>query len=243
VYHWKRDVHATGTIGGSIAPTVLPNGASVKRLAFVLMFFLLVAASASADGVPSLVSGPVPDGSNFDFNYMLSFSGNERLDPTATSGVTCPGLGGKLVQCTPAGSFVTIYDIQGFVSASSGASGWATFMQLNGLTPSTINGASIDDPTLVNVTFMYTGPVVLGPFDVTGFQIISSLNGLQDGVFTSQTTNNTPSGSNGTTIQTAGSVRVPSGPSPTPMPEPASILLLGAGLIGIAAKARPKRRR
>jgi PEP-CTERM motif-containing protein len=214
----------------------------VKRLIFVLAFSLLVGASARADGIPSLVSGPIADGSNFDFNYMLSFSASERLDPTATSGVACPGLGGKLVQCNPAGTFVTIYDIQGFVSASAGASGFVTSMQLNGLTPSTINGASIDDPTLVNVTFMYTGPVVLGPVDVTGFQIISSLNGIQNGVFTSQTTNDLPGGSNGTTIQTVGSVSVPSGPGPTPAPEPASILLLGAGLIGIGATARRKTR-
>jgi hypothetical protein len=181
---------------------------------------------ANASIVPSLDSGnPVNnmDGT-FTFNYTASLSNDERLDPMATSGATCPPNGNT--QCNPPGTFFTIYDIPGFVSANTTATGWNTTMQLTGITP------SLENPTdggLPNVTFTYTGAVTSGPENISGFQIISTDGGMAIGTYTSQATKNVGILS-GTTDQQIGSVEIPA----STVPEPASMALIGAGLIGLA---------
>src|ERR1700693_6218688 len=103
-----------------------------------LLGLLAVAASlASADVIAVLDSGPISlGGGDFGFNYRADLSGDERLDPTATNGVTCPGPGSSVIQCSPIGTFFTIYDILGFVSANTSASGWSVTTSNTGVTPS-----------------------------------------------------------------------------------------------------------
>jgi hypothetical protein len=69
--------------------------------------------------------------------------------------------------------------------------------------------------------------------DISGFQIVSNDGGMAVGTYTSQATNNV-AGSilNGTTDQHIGSVVIPA--PTTGVPEPASMALIGAGLIGLA---------
>jgi hypothetical protein len=131
---------------------------------------------ASAAIIPMLnPGGPTASGSNFAFSYTADLQQDERLDPAATAGMTCPGPNGAKVQCNPPGTFFTIYDIPDFVSASA-PSGWGVVTQLVGMTPSSINGPSIDMEAVMNVTFVYSGPVlhangVIVP--ITGFTIVS----------------------------------------------------------------------
>jgi len=194
-----------------------------------------MAALANASLIPVL-SSELPSGSNFAFNYTANVTADERLDPTATNGVTCPGAGNTLVQCNPAGTFFTIYDIPGFISAFTTASGWTVSEQNTGATPSTINGSSFDSPALTNVTFAYTGSVVAGPATVTGFQIVSSDSGQNtSGHFTSQSTNNLGS-SAGTSAQLSSSVAVPgssAGVPGDPAPEPRSLVMIGLGVMAV----------
>jgi hypothetical protein len=214
----------------------------MKRIAVLLALGFLAIGTANASIIPVLLTGPVPDGLNFDYTYQADLSGDERLDPAATNGVTCFGS-----LCNPPGTFFTIYDIPGFVSAAVSAAGWGVSIQLTGLTPSSI---SAPDGGLVNVTFTYTGPVVHAngtTVDFTGFTVVSTENGLTNGVFSSQATKDgialsgLPDPTNGLTDQVVGPVSVPSGPS-NPTPEPVSLVLLGSGLLGIGSVARKKLR-
>ena len=194
--------------------------------------------AANAAIIPVLNSGsPTPSGSNFAFNYTANLQQDERLDPAATSGVTCPGPSNSTtnVQCQPPGTFFTIYDVPDFVGASA-PSGWMMSHQLLGLTPSSVNGSSIDLPTVVNVTFMYIGPVlhangVVVP--ISGFQIISKDNLTVPGFYSFQATKDSGD-SAGNTDQGAGPTTVPSitGEIQT-VPETGSLLLLGCGLIAL----------
>jgi hypothetical protein len=199
----------------------------LRRLIVSCMAIFTLTVCADASILPFLASPPVDlGGGQFAFNYDIGVSGDERLDPTATSGDSC--FGGP---CNPAGTFFTIYDISGFVSASASAPGWTESTQATGLTPFNIG---IPDSGLPNVTFTYTGAVVDGPVDISGFQIISTVGGVMQGEFSSQATNNTTDLS-GTTDFLFGSVSVPG----SGVPEPAFAgVFLTVGLIGFGFARR-----
>ena len=214
----------------------------MRRLFLWLAMTVFTTAFANATIIAILNSGPTPVSGGFAFNYRADLTGDERLDPVATSGQTCPAPGPTLVQCNPPGTFFTVYDIPGFASANTTASGWFVTTQNVGITPSTINGSSIDNPAIVNVTFTYTGPVVHAngsTVSFTGFQIVSTFNGVNaGGNFSSQATKDAGD-SIGNTDQVVGPVSIPA----ATVPEPGSMALIGAGLIGLALLgARSSRR-
>lgn len=185
---------------------------SLKRfiVGTALLFFLTESAGATL--TPILLSVSPLSSGQVAFNYEIALAGSERLDPAATNGVTCRGSSSRTVQCNPRGTFVTIYDIPGFVSATTIAADWSVIHKTFGLTPSSID-ASFDDSALTNVTFTYSGPVVHGlgsTISFSGFQIISTAGSVNEhGHFSSQSTHDA-GGASGLTIQSVGSASVPS---------------------------------
>jgi hypothetical protein len=210
-----------------------------SRIALLAATAFLVSTPGHAALIPVLDSVSASS-SNTTYTYQVDLLPDESLDPSGTAGVTCPGPASSLVQCNPAGTFVTIYDIPDFVSASSSSPGWFATVQTTGITPSTVSGA-FDDPGLVNVTFFYTGPVVMAQgteIPLTGFEIVSSIGGTSNGEFAYQATKDTGMES-GNTDQGDGPVVVPgSGSVIQAVPEPSSMGLWGGGLVLLGISRR-----
>jgi hypothetical protein len=207
----------------------------MKRIALLLALGIFLVGTANASITPVLTVGPVPVGIAFEYTYTAGLSPDESLNPVATNGVTCPGSGSTLVQCSPPGTFFTIYDVPGLESASVSAPGWFVSVQPLGSTPSTI--LPPDNPTIENVTFTYTGPLVTGLNFFSGFEITSSDDGLASGIYTDQATLT----SNSLTTQGLGTVMIPA-PGMGPTPEPGSVVLAVTGLLGLSAATRRRLR-
>ncbi len=215
----------------------------MRSVGLLVIVSLALAVCGSASIIPDLQFGPVSlGGGSFLYVYEANMSDQERLDPTATSGVTCAGPGPTvtLVQCNPKGTFFTIYDVGGLdpvaTLAASMPSGWGVSFNSIGLTPSTLNG-QVPDGAIFNVTFKYTGPVVSGPVTITGFDVISTDNGTALGFYSSQATEK----SNGLTHQEDSFIEVPANPANT-VPEPVYLAPIAAGLIGLAFARKRLRR-
>jgi hypothetical protein len=197
-----------------------------RALLFSVVSMLALSLSAKANIIPSVVS--VTGTGPFTWNYMAHLTTDERLDPAATNGSTCSG-----APCVPPGTFFTIYDFNGYVGGSVHASapGWGATAQFVGVTPQ--NTSPADNPQIINLTFMYTGSVVSGPHDFSGFSAKSVFNHSKLGMFSTQATKNVGD-TIGTTDRSLGNVLVPQGNAP----EPVSFLLMGSGLLGLSLLRR-----
>lgn len=204
----------------------------MKRLAVASLATLLFISLANATLIPSLDGVTNVSPGLYNYSYHADLSSGSRLDPAATNGVTCPGASGP-VQCQPPGTFFTMYDIGGFSGVTSTPGGWYAVTQFTGVTPSSINGATLDGPAM-NVSFFYVGAPVSGPSSFSGFGISSTFNTTRIGNYSYQDTFNT-----GLTGQGTGFVTLPfSNFTPLDNPEPSTVALLGAGLLALSLVRR-----
>ena len=192
----------------------------MKKLA-VLLGCLLATAAVRGDIIP-VFTGTTPSGSNTVWGYQIDITSDQQVTT---------------------GDFFTIYDFGPFISGSNvQPSGWTFSSSLVTAPPSGTNPP--DDPTLLNLTWTYTGSATIppgsnvGPFSVTiaGTQFQENPQ-TRASYFAAQATR--ASGENaGSKVNNVGRI-----PVPTAIPEPTTLSLLALGAAGAAARALRRRRK
>jgi len=201
----------------------------VKAVAYCALAALTFVAPSHASLIPYLNGTPTQNGSDFLFNYIVN------LEPDASIG---------------SGTFITFYDITGFVGATPPAN-WSVTTANVGMTPSNINGAAIDNPNVINVTFEYNGPTLAtdgSPTKMPGFEIFSTDSGTTTGTYSFQDSMDVGQ-ETGKPLQGVGPIAVPAGApggtgtgSGSAVPEPSTFLMLGSGLSAVFLIGRRRRR-
>lgn len=189
----------------------------LRTLALVGLACLAAPMTAHANLIPTL-SSKVLESGNYRYSYNLNFGSN----------------GG--IEALTAGSFFTLYDIDGLIPASiMQPANWTSSSALLGQNPAFTSPT--DNPTILNVTWTYSGPTVTANTQFSGFSFLSAYNTTRRGVSAGEDTNvsfNVPASNVFT------SVLVPT----SAVPEPAfvamsSLLALGGG--GLLLRRRKAR--
>jgi len=185
-----------------------------------VVLFALVSRQAGADIV---LSQPVIQSSGpgvFQWSYFAVVSQEEAI---ASDGAV-PGALTTGVQSATTKDYFTIVDFAGYLPGfESMPAGWAFQSLPLGSTPDNVRHG--DDPGVPNLTWYYTGATIAGPHDLGIFSARSIFDGYTVGDYVASATNT--GAALGTQDNKISQASIPA----TTVPEPASLLLLGVGLL------------
>jgi hypothetical protein len=180
--------------------------------------FAAAAPIAKADIIPVLVGSPVADGSLYDWTYQVTLTADEKL-PASTTG------------------FVTLNDLSStpvvLLSSTSYLAADFTFNSSLTNTPASFTNPP-DSASYYNIQFAFDGATTLS--GTPGNPLV-----LGDFTFQTTTANEQPIDYDAQATSIAvGTADGNNGPilGPAPVPEPGTLFLLGAGLLGLGALVR-----
>lgn len=200
---------------------------------------LLAGTTVRADIVPTF-NVVTPTGGNFEFSYSIDISGGSQIMNEANAQALGRPVG------TQHASFFTIYDFNGYVAGSAFApADWDISVQNVGETPA--GQLLTDNPSVVNITFTYTGATTVGPvthYEGTGVFGADSTNSTTTafGKYASATLKNNPPTSShpdNLTFQSNQGTLV----APSAVPETSSLMLLLPGLVPLGVVIRRRVRK
>jgi hypothetical protein len=195
-------------------------------LFFALALTLCAVATANIIPTSTTITGTGP----FTWTYDLQLSKDQNVN-SGTAPTTNPV---PHINLTFAG-FITIYDFAGYVGGScAGPAGWTCTSQSIGLTPDDV--VPTDSPNILNVTWAYTtGPTIVGQPSGKDLGLFSAKSIYSHATQVSYAARGIANGGPqmGTIADNVGNTQGPIG-----VPEPASALAIGLGLVLLGTARR-----